>query len=84
MGGGAPRVKRRLGSTPIERLCARDATCPDIFELEDGRVAVIGTEMTESLKPNLPHDAGVAAYERIVVIPRATLMAAQDEISKLR
>lgn len=55
-------------------------TCPDIFELSDGNFAVIGTEATETLDPELPSDAGRADHERIVVISRETLIRAKADI----
>jgi hypothetical protein len=55
-------------------------SCPDIFELNDGRFAVIGTDMTDQLERALPPDARRAAYERIVVITRATLVSARTDI----
>ncbi|MET7483102.1 hypothetical protein [Streptomyces sp. NPDC005538] len=55
-------------------------TCPDIFELGDGNFAVIGTEATDALDPFLPPDAARADYERIVVITRATLIHAKNDI----
>jgi hypothetical protein len=57
-----------------------NATCPDIFELADGRFAVIGTDMTEQLDGSLPPDAGRANDERIVVISRQTLTRAKVDI----
>ncbi|MFG2037814.1 hypothetical protein [Dactylosporangium sp. NPDC048998] len=71
---------RRLGSTPRERGSHDELSCPDIFELPDGRFAVIGTEMTSELRGLLPPDAGVASYERIVVISRDTLLHAKRDI----
>lgn len=71
---------RRLGSTPRERGSREELSCPDIFELPDGRFAVIGTDMTEELHGLLPADAGVAGYERIVVITRDTLLHAKRDI----
>jgi hypothetical protein len=55
-------------------------TCPDIFELDDGRFAVIGTDLTDELEGQLPADAARAPYERIVVISRETLIAARPDI----
>jgi hypothetical protein len=60
-----------------------NASCPDLFELNDGRFAIIGTDMTEELSGDLPPDAGVAPYERIVVITRDTLLRAKDDIAGL-
>jgi hypothetical protein len=71
---------RRLGRTPQERGSLNDGTCPDIFELSDGRFAIIGTDLTEELEGKLPPDAGRADYERIVVITRETLLSARGDI----
>ena len=73
-------ISRRLGSPPSLRGSATDCTCPDIFELEDGNVAVIGTDRTTELRDQLPPDAGVAPYERIVVITRETFLAAAKDL----
>jgi hypothetical protein len=54
--------------------------CPDILELDDGRFAIIGTDMTDQLESVLPADAGRADYERIVVITRETLLRAKADI----
>lgn len=73
-------IKRRVGSAPRERGSLDNGTCPDIFELTDGRFAVIGTEATADLEGLLPSDAGRASYERIVVITRETLLHAKRDI----
>lgn len=72
-------VGRRLGVAPRER-CNTDINCPDIFELSDGRFAVIGTEMTAELDSALPSDASRGPDERIVVITRETLIRARADI----
>lgn len=77
------RIVRRIGASPRERGSATGATCPDIFELADGRFAVIGTEMTDELDGLLPSDAGRADYERIVVISRDTLLRAKADIPEI-
>jgi hypothetical protein len=48
--------------------------------LADGNFAVIGTDATDSLDPDLPSDASRADYERIVVITRETLIRAKADI----
>jgi hypothetical protein len=73
-------IRRRLGSSPRERGSKEDFTCPDIFELADGRFAVVGTDMTAELSGLLPADAGVASYEKIVVVTRETLLHARADI----
>ncbi|MEV0736040.1 hypothetical protein AB0I51_08740 [Streptomyces sp. NPDC050549] len=73
-------IVRRLGTVPKMRGSHSSETCPDIFELSDGRFAVIGTEVTDALDPHLPPDAARADYERIVVITRDTLIHAKKDI----
>jgi hypothetical protein len=73
-------IVRRLGSTPRERGSISNGTCPDIFEVSDGSFAVIGRDVTEELRGVLPPDAGVASYERIVLISRKTLLDAGPDI----
>ena len=76
----ASPINRRLGLSPQARGSATNCSCPDVFELDDGNFAVIGTDRTQELKDLLPVDAAVAEYERIVVITRATLVAAKNDI----
>lgn len=76
----ASRIVRRLGLAPQERGSATNCTCPDIFELDNGDFAVIGTDRTDELVALLPGDAGCADYERIVVISRSTLVSAKADI----
>ncbi|NDZ86154.1 hypothetical protein G3I23_11380 [Streptomyces sp. SID10115] len=71
---------RRIGVPPRERGSASGQTCPDIFELNDGNFAVIGTDRTSALVTELPSDAGCADYERIVVVSRETLIRAKADI----
>lgn len=71
---------RRLGVPPQERGSTTNGTCPDIFELSDGNFAVIGTDRTAELADRLPPDAAIADYERIVVVSRATVLAAKRDI----
>lgn len=71
---------RRLGTAPRERACASDLSCPDVFELSDGRFAIIGEDLTADLVPLLPADAGVASYERIIVVDREVLIGAKTDI----
>jgi hypothetical protein len=76
-------IVRRIGASPRERGSSTGANCPDIFELSDGRFAVIGTEMTKELDELLPPDASRADYEKIVVISRDTLLRAKADIPDL-
>jgi len=74
------KIVRRLGVPPNFRGSYSAQNCPDIFELGDGSFAIIGTDATVELLPHLPTDAGCAAYERIVVITRETLLHAKADI----
>jgi hypothetical protein len=54
--------------------------CPDILALEDGNFAVIGIDMTAKGLPHLPPTVGCGPDERIVWIPRKTLILAKPDI----
>lgn len=73
-------VKRRLGKSPQARGCLTDTNCPDVFELSDGRFAIIGTDMTEEFRGILPSDAGVGPKERVIVVPREVLIDVRADI----
>ena len=75
------KIARRLGLSPQARSkCLTEANCPDIFELDDGRFVVIGSDITADVKALLPEDAGIGANERAVVIDRDVLTAARSDI----
>ena len=76
----ASPVSRRLGLPPSARGSTTTVSCPDIFELENGSFAIVGTDRTAEMSGELPEDAGVASYERIVVITRETLLAAAKDL----
>jgi hypothetical protein len=54
--------------------------CPDIWQLEDGDFAVIGVDITAVAESQLPLTAGCGPDERIVKIPRRTLILAKSDI----
>ena len=64
-------ITRRLDTTSTF-LCNATAACPAVFKLDDGDYAIIGTKVTNDLKPHLPDGSGCADYEEIVRVPRAT------------
>lgn len=71
----ALKIARRLGSTPLERGSGQGMSCPDVFELASGDIAIIGTDQTAELDNQLAEiNASRATYERTVVIPRQVLM----------
>jgi hypothetical protein len=72
---------RRLGKSAAElgETDDRDG-CPDIWELSNGDIAVVGRDVTASYRGRLPGNVTVAADERVVVIPRSMLLAAKPDI----
>jgi len=73
------RVRRRLGKSAAELGYTKTTkTCPDILELDNGDVAIVGRDMTGTLA--LPDDVSVGPDERLVVIPRGMLIAAKPDI----
>ena len=74
------RVIRRLGGTTSECASGTEISCPNVLELNDGRLAIIGTDHTEDIEQSLPPGVARAPYERIVVIPREILTQAIPDI----
>lgn len=73
---------RRLGieSNATPTACASGRGCPDILELADGGIAIIGRDIT-GLASQLPAGSGCGADERIVRIPKAILLRALRDAS---
>jgi hypothetical protein len=73
---------RRLGPDPhaggARTIALRG--CPDIWELGNGDFAVIGIDITKAAAPKLPPSAGCGPDERIVLVPRKTLVLAKTYI----
>ncbi|MBB4698776.1 hypothetical protein [Sphaerisporangium siamense] len=65
---------RELGGT------ANTDGCPDIWEMENGDIVVVGRDVTTSYASRLPDDVTVRADERVVMIPRFLLQAAKPDI----
>jgi len=73
---------RRLGPDPHATGAKTFACngCPDVFELLDGDFAIIGSDITEVAARQLPASASCGPDERIVRIPRKTLVLAKRDI----
>ncbi len=71
---------RRLGVSTGGTLCSGGHSCPGILELESGDFAVIGADITKEAQPALPPGSGCGVDERIVKIPRQTLVSARADI----
>ena len=75
------RIARRIGKSPQERGSTLGATCPDVFALTDGRIAVIGTERTSEVRADHPEMRPLAHGEKVVVVDAATLAHAREDLS---
>ena len=73
---------RRLGPDPHANGALTYAAegCPDIWELANGDFAIIGSDITADSAPHLPGSASCGADERIIRIPRKTLVFAKRDI----
>ncbi|WP_189132376.1 hypothetical protein [Wenjunlia tyrosinilytica] len=73
--------ERRLGRSAAE-LGVSDGRdeCPDIWQLDNGDIAVIGTDLTAAYTAHLPEGVSLAPDERLVVIPGTMLRAAKPDI----
>ncbi|WP_328915739.1 MULTISPECIES: hypothetical protein [unclassified Streptomyces] len=73
---------RRLGKAAAELGNSKDDTeCPDIWELDNGDVVVIGRDLTDAYASRLPAGVALAADERLVVIPGNMFQAAKSDIA---
>lgn len=77
----AADFKRRLGKSAIELgETTASPSCPDIWELSNGDIAVIGRGLTDSYRDRLPAGVSLTHDERLVVIPRRMLVVAKPDI----
>jgi len=73
--------QRRLGRSAHQLgITGGDASCPEIWELDNGDIAVIGTEVTASYLERLPGGVAVDPGEKLVIIPRQTMISAKSDI----
>jgi hypothetical protein len=77
-----PKFLRRLGPDPHANGARTSAAqgCPDILELESGDFAVIGSDITELSAKHLPPTVSCGPDERVIRIPRKTLVLAKSDI----
>jgi len=73
--------KRRLGKSALDLGESNNGpTCPDIWELDNGDVAVIGRDLTHAYADRLPSGVSVGHDERLVIIPGIMLSTAKADI----
>ncbi|TSB19084.1 hypothetical protein [Streptomyces benahoarensis] len=72
---------KRLGKSAAELGNSKDEEdCPDIWQLSNGDVAVIGRDLSDQYGSRLPEDVRLGPDERLVVIPGNMLSAAKADI----
>jgi len=72
---------RRLGKSAHELgTTGGNASCPEIWELDNGDIAIIGAELTKSYKTRLPYGVSIDPGESLIVIPRSTIVSAKADI----
>jgi len=77
----AANFHRRLGKSAHELgSTSGDVSCPEIWELDNGDIAVIGTELTTSYAERLPSGVRIDPGEMLVIIPRSTMISAKPDI----
>jgi hypothetical protein len=77
--------KRRIGPVPSPEVGGSSGAngCPDIWELESGDFAIIGFKASSDLLEALPESAGIEPDEALVVVPRAVVLGARDNLNAL-
>lgn len=74
-------ILRRLGPDPrARRGCVSCENCPDVLEDRDGTFLVIGEDVTEQVRAHLAFGASCGPNERIIRVPRTTLVGAKADI----
>ncbi|NUT46159.1 MAG: hypothetical protein HOV94_02395 [Saccharothrix sp.] len=74
-------LTRRLGKSAKALGFTDEADgCPDVWELSNGDIAIIGRDLTATHRDRLPADVTIAADERLVVIPRAMLISTKPDL----
>ncbi len=77
----ATGFRRRLGKSSHELGTTSGAgSCPDIWELNNGDIAVIGPDLTVSYEGRLPAGVSIDPGEKLVVIPRSMMISAKPDI----
>jgi hypothetical protein len=73
---------RRLGKSAKELGTTKDEDgCPDIWELGNGDIAIVGRDLTDAYAARLPADVTIASDERLAVIPGRMLRSAKPDIA---
>ncbi|WP_225850271.1 hypothetical protein [Streptomyces sp. HPF1205] len=72
---------KRLGKSAAELgNSENEEKCPDIWQLDNGDIAIIGSDLTAHYGSRLPRGVSLGSDERLVVIPGNMLSAAKADI----
>lgn len=72
---------KRMGRSALQLGATNnDPSCPDLWELSNGDVAVIGRDLTDHYTAQLPDGVHVGEDERLVVIPGVMIRSAKSDI----
>jgi hypothetical protein len=72
---------RRLGKSAKELgLTNGEDNCQDVWELDNGDIAVVGRDRTDAYADRLPEDVRLVADARLVIIPGIMLRSAKEDI----
>ena len=74
--------QKRLGPDPHANGAQTSGLsgCPDVWALTSGDFAIIGIDITDATRKLLPPSANCGPDERIVLVPRKTLVLAKPDI----
>jgi hypothetical protein len=73
--------QRRLGKTAAQVGDSRTSgDCPEIWEMDNGDIVVIGREATDAFIDRLPPGVSIGPDERLVIISGRLLSAAKPDI----
>lgn len=73
----------QLNSYGVPDKTPNASGCPDVWELDNGDIAVIGRRETTNLSSRLPLTAGCGPDEEIVVLPRYIVLNALNDLMEL-
>ncbi|MEV6799492.1 hypothetical protein AB0M91_14250 [Micromonospora rifamycinica] len=74
-------LTRRWGKSSHELgNTSGDGSCPDIWELSNGDIAMIGHDATDEYLSRLPDGVSIDPGERLIIVPRSTVIAAKVDI----
>jgi hypothetical protein len=72
---------KRLGKSAAQLGTTKGKDgCPEIWQLSNGDIAVIGRDLTANYAAILPEGVALRADERLVVIPGSMLSSAKADI----